>query len=409
MSTSTLLPAIRSAVGDWIFYVTTLSFSEVAKLIKDPDEIHERKGLSTWIQRVAIEKHSAEISEYIKESNQRFLGSLIIGVYGGSPDWAPLNVKFTEAHDNVPEEQKVSIEGKLGLLNLTGSESLFPIDGQHRVAGIKKAIEETDLLDNFDYDHVSAIFVSHDPLSEEGKQRTRRLFTTVNKKAKRVDLAARIALDEDSGFAIVVRNLIDNHWLFDDRKKYISYSSGGAIPARDKKSISSVVGLYKIVQDLYPKKEQSKFDNERPSDEEIQNHLNFCSRFFDLLLENVPPFKSVFVDESETASDYREGNKNHLLFRPMGQRGFAKAVEVLISRGRTLDEAVTLLATVNMNLASEDWHYIVWNPIESKMLTAKESITETYLLRLVGEDARDNKHRVTLNELLQSIQENVPS
>jgi DNA sulfur modification protein DndB len=405
MNTPILLPAIRSTVGDWIFYVTTLSFSEVAKLIKDPDEIHERKGLSTWIQRVAIDKHSTEISTYILENQQRFLGSLIVGVYGGSPDWAPINIQFTNAHEAVPEDQKQNIEGKLGLLNLSGSEKLFPIDGQHRVAGIKKAIQKTDLLDNFDYDHVSAIFVSHDPNSEQGKQRTRRLFTTVNKKAKRVDTAARIALDEDSGFAIVVRKLIDSHWLFEDDRKHISYCGGGAIPASDEKSITSVVGLYQLVKDLFTKERQTKFDNERPSDNEVESHLALCTKFFDLLIAKIPAFQAVFVNEKETAANYREGAKNHLLFRPMGQRGFAKATELLISRGLTIDESISTLSKIDMNLINEQWHYIVWNPIENKMLTAKESITETYILKLTGQEARDTTHSEKLEKLLASIEE----
>jgi hypothetical protein len=33
MKTATLLPALRSRVGDWNYYVTTLSFEEVADLI----------------------------------------------------------------------------------------------------------------------------------------------------------------------------------------------------------------------------------------------------------------------------------------------------------------------------------------------------------------------------------------
>ena len=62
---------------------------------------------------------------------------------------------------------------------------------------------------------ISAIFVAHDASSEETKQRTRRLFTTVNKKAKRVSKSAIIALDEDNGFAVITRSLIDEHWLFE--------------------------------------------------------------------------------------------------------------------------------------------------------------------------------------------------
>lgn len=96
MKIATLLPSLRSRVGDWNYYVTTLSFEEVAALIKAPDEIHERKKLAEWIQREAIDSHAEAISQYIIDNPQRFLGSLIVGVYGGSPNWTPLNVKVPE-------------------------------------------------------------------------------------------------------------------------------------------------------------------------------------------------------------------------------------------------------------------------------------------------------------------------
>ena len=214
MST-TLLPAIRSYVGDWIYYVTTLTFDEVRVLIKDPDEIHERKKLSDWIQRVVVRDHSDAIATYITENKQRFLGSLIIGIYDGNPDWAPLNVNFSHDFLDLSDSEKEKIEGKLGLLHLSGSEKLFAIDGQHRVAGIKKAFQYIDFDPKMKDESISAIFVAHDASSEETKQRTRRLFTTVNKKAKRVSKSAIIALDEDNGFAVITRSLIDEHWLFE--------------------------------------------------------------------------------------------------------------------------------------------------------------------------------------------------
>ena len=214
IKTASLLPSLRSRVGDWNYYVTTLSFNEVAKLIKAPDEIHERKKLAEWIQREAIESHAETIAEYIVCNPQRFLGSLIVGVYGGSPNWTPLNVKVPE-DEGISEDQLQRIEGRLGLLRLSGTENLFAIDGQHRVAGIKLALEDENVVGQIGDDSVSAIFVAHDPKSDAGKQRTRRLFTTVNKKARIISKAAKIALDEDDGFAIVTRRLIDSHWLFE--------------------------------------------------------------------------------------------------------------------------------------------------------------------------------------------------
>jgi DNA sulfur modification protein DndB len=401
MKTTTLLPSLRSRVGDWNYYVTTLSFEEVAALIKAPDEIHERKKLAEWIQREAIESHAETIAQYIVGNPQRFLGSLIVGVYGGSPNWTPLNVKVTE-DEGISEDQLERIEGRLGLLRLSGAENLFAIDGQHRVAGIKLALEDEGVAEQIGEDSVSAIFVAHDPKSDAGKQRTRRLFTTVNKKARTISKAAKIALDEDDGFAIVTRRLIDSHWLFEDARKYVLYSSGGSIPATDATSITSVVGLFEIIKDLYGVG-SSDFEKTRPDEDSLNEHFEFCVKFFDELLKQIPEYKAVFVNSKGRPGDYRQPNNNHLLFRPIGQRAFARAVQLLMSRGDTVAAAIKKLRDAELFIQEEEWHYIVWNPIDETMITNKILLAEAQLLRLAGRPLRTKTIAKKLDELLASI------
>ena len=399
--TTTLLPAIRSRVGDWVAYVTSMSFRDVQQLVHAPDEVHERKGLSEWIQREAIESHADEISDYIRNNPQRFLGSLIIGVYDGNPNWVPLNIKFTVDNLEITEIQQESIDGKLGLLHLSGEEKLFAIDGQHRVAGIKKALSEINSDDSINNDEVSAIFVAHDESSFSGKQRTRRLFTTVNKKAKRISKSATIALDEDNGFAIVTRQLIDSHWLFEDERNHISYSSTGAIPARDETTITSVVGLYEIVKDLYYQSNKKEFESTRPSDELIEEYLSTVTEYLNQILNQCNEFNQVFVEGNVNASHYRE-QLNHLLFRPIGQRAFARATQVLLKRGRNIQDSISSLLEVDMYIGSNNWHNILWDPVSETMITNKLVLAETQLLQLAGFDARTIKNSQNLEHLLAS-------
>jgi len=400
MKETTILPAIRSHVGDWTFYVTTLSFNDVERLIKAPDEVHERMKLSDWIQREAIETHADAIAKYIQENEQRFLGSLIIGVYDGRPDWAPLHVNYAVNALDATEEQQKILEGKLGLLRLSGEEKLFPIDGQHRVAGIKTALSNSSTDSYLNSEEVSAIFVSHDASTIRGRQRTRRLFTTVNKKAKRVSTAANIALDEDNGFAVVTRQFIDDHWLFEDDRKHISYTSTGSINPADESAITSVVGLYEIVRDLYPSKNKSSFERQRPSDEDINLHLITCIKFLNSLLDKVPEYIDVFINKKYPASYYRKVTSNHLLFRPIGQRAFARSLQVLNVRGRSIEDAVNALLEVDMYLSNPNWHYILWDPISNTMITNKLLLAETQLLTLAGEAPRNKLSGKKLKELL---------
>lgn len=400
MKTTTLLPSLRAVVGDWNYYVTTLTFREVAALVKSPDEIHERKKLADWIQRSAIDTHAAAIATYIQNTPQRFLGSLIVGVYGGAPNWTPVAVNVPE-EDGIAAELVENLEGRIGLLHFSGAEKLFAIDGQHRVAGIKEALLTTQPEDALFEDSLSAIFVAHDPKTEAGKQRTRRLFTTVNKKAKVVSNAARIALDEDDGFAIVTRRLIDSHWLFEDKRKHVLYGSTGSLPATDMASITSVVGLFELVKDLHYG--DPGFGKERPEDSAIEEHLKYCSDYFDELLRVIPEYKDVFVKAKHQPGFYRTPERNHMLFRPMGQRTFTRAVQLLVSRGAALPEAVEELAGAELYLQNDEWKYILWDPISSTMIVTKVLMAEAQLLRLTGNPLRTKASGVKLDALLTSI------
>jgi len=327
------------------------------------------------------------------------MGSLIIGIYNGNPNWAPLSINFSVDPLEVSDAQKESMEGKLGFLHLTGEEKLFAIDGQHRVAGIKKALSDRSVGDSLANDEVSVIFVSHDETSLEGKKRTRRLFTTVNKKAKRVSKAAEIALDEDNGFAIVTRNMINDHWLFEDRRRHISYASTAAISQNDETSITSVIGLYEIIKELYGGPNKKKFESTRPDDQSIIEFQGFVSDYLNILIENCEQLNTALLQGNMSVKHYRE-DQNHLLFRPVGQRVFARTTRLLVDRNQNLKESILSMLCAEMDISSRQWHNILWNPISETIIAKNTSLAETQLLRLIGEEARSNYYSLKLDERL---------
>ena len=202
------LPGLRARIGDWVYYITSMRLRDVAERISLASEIHKSEALSDLIQRAVESSHSDAIRDYLLHQKERFFNALVVGVYGGSPKWAELSIdaghrkKFGE----IPEY----IEGALGILVFDGSEKLFAVDGQHRVVGIKLALEaDSDLGE----EEVGAIFVGH-RTDRPGRERTRRLFTTLNRYAKPVNKMQIIALDEDDSVAIITRRLLEDHVLF---------------------------------------------------------------------------------------------------------------------------------------------------------------------------------------------------
>ena len=194
------IPAIRSKMGIWVYYVSSLSFKDVKEYVRPiNDELHKSELLSQMIQRSITENYRS-IANYLLTQQERFFNALILAVYDGQPVWNEIRLEDLEENENY----------NLGLLTLTGEEKIFPVDGQHRVAGIKEAILENPDLEN---ERVPVIFVGHSK-DEIGMQRTRRMFSTLNRYAKPVSMRDIIALDEDDIVAIASRTIIDESNLF---------------------------------------------------------------------------------------------------------------------------------------------------------------------------------------------------
>ncbi len=173
------IPAIRSKMGIWVYYVTALSFDEVNLYVRSVhDELYKSALLSGMIQK-SIAASQNRIAHYLETQKERFFNSLILAVYGGQPTWNEIRIEEASGKDNID----------MGLLTLSGREKIFPVDGQHRVEGIKKALKEDPSLGT---EKVPVIFVGHSE-DEEGMQRTRRMFRTLNRCAKPVLLRDMIA------------------------------------------------------------------------------------------------------------------------------------------------------------------------------------------------------------------------
>ena len=202
-------PALRSRIGDWYYYVTTLPFREVALRVQPATDLVTTRDMSSWIQRSIVQERAKRIADYLINQSQHFFPGIVVGVFRGEPTWYEIDVEDNVALTDpaiVPNAQYT-----LGLLELNGTEQLYAIDGQHRIAGIKEALKRLTTQDNTEHrdrlanEDLTILFVSADIDSEGQLQRVRRLFTTLNKEAKKVSDAEIVALDEDDAAAIVTR------------------------------------------------------------------------------------------------------------------------------------------------------------------------------------------------------------
>lgn len=174
-------PAIKAGMGVWKYYISTMTYAQIASYIKWPDELYMSEKFSDMVQK-SIASNSKAICGYIETEKERFFNSLVLAVYGGEPQW----------YEGVFEQEGEEFYN-IGVLEFTGEEKIFPVDGQHRVAAIKQIVGKGEKKL---YEEIPVIFIAHED-SDEGRKRTRRLFTTLNRYAKPVSLSDIIALDED--------------------------------------------------------------------------------------------------------------------------------------------------------------------------------------------------------------------
>ncbi len=362
-----VIPALRAHMGDWVYYVAFLRMRDIADRVHLAEEVHTSKSLNELMQR-GVTKRATQIKDYLLSKPQRFFNSLVIGVYGGSPQWYELAIK--ENKDLNLEDLPNYIKGALGILILEGTEKLFAIDGQHRVVGIKEAVKESSKVGE---EEISAIFVAHNK-SRQGLERTRRLFTTLNRYAKPVDKRDVIALDEDDIIAIITRKIVEEHPLFHEKTSVKQVKS---IPPTDSHCLTTIVALYDALDIYLRNKKQGwdKFKKSRPSDTEIAEFFNKASSMWDIMIKYFPPLKKLKDSDptKNVAGKYRNTGGGHLLFRPVGLLVIMKVVRHLIDSGISLDKAVQRTSRAPMNIANEPWIGLLWDATNLRMITRSEN------------------------------------
>jgi len=397
-----LLPALRGGVGDWIYYSCLVPIAELAKRVDYAADIHESKELSTMIQRSLEGARATTISEYLEKTPQRFFNSLVLATYGGKPEWLEignLQAKSPSAVSKHADQQAVET---FGFLSLTGAEKIFAVDGQHRLAGIKRAI-----ADGYDFgeERLPAIFVAH---NEKERERTRRLFTTLNKTARPVKKADIIFLDEDDSMAIVARRLVEAHDWFKSPK--IAVTANQSLPSGNRAALTNITNLYDILKLIFKFKEDLKKDDSlrfyRPTDKRLKDLETFAVDYFISLSEAFPPIKELFAakEAGPVTQKYRGDTGGHLLFRPAGLDVFTR-VAILFARshGCTLFDAVDRMKDIPTEISARPFRDVLWDSDKRKMILTGRTLSIDllkYLLRLTkdGDGTLLSRYRAAIKE-----------
>lgn len=393
------IPAIRGTLGELTYYTATFTFRQIAERVKPADEeLHTSKSLREQLQRALSDNHKS-ITEYILTQKEHFFNALVLAVYNGDPTWNELEFEYNGIRHY-----------SMGFLHLNGEERIFPVDGQHRVEGIKSALNTNPELEN---ETITVIFIGHHN-TRDGKEKTRRIFSTLNRYAKPVSLGDIIALDEDDIVAISTRDLLENCPLFMNENVKIDKKSSKALADNDDKSFTSLITLYdtnKIIYTYY----KSSYDHQkkiyngkkitellkfRPSQQEIDDFYSYLLDFWALFIKTFPGVKS-YVDNchnEKAASNYRNKETGGLLyFRPVALPKLIKAIfETKIRLRIELDEVIENFSKIEFSISKKPWTNLLWDAKTQTMVMKYKTYISYMLIYLYKKELLAPKEIGTL-------------
>ena len=328
------------------------------------------------IQR-GLSDRTKDITEYLLRSPHRFLGAIVVAAWGGEPQYTHLRI-------DDPDGMLGGIDREFGVLTFDGTQQYFALDGQHRLRAIKDALKQDPAIARED---ICVLMVTHYD-SPEGRIRTRRLFSNINRNAVKTAAAEDIVLDEDDGFAILSRRFLDeNEFLkVEHRVKVIQQVgeeglfrlAGNSIGVGDRNALTTLPVLYDILSyvgwDLPAEVRQAK---SRPSQEILEtSYLTLSRRLGEIFAScgKIEEKVKTSVDAREIRGMKGKEAEGHPFMRPVIQKAVARVVSA-IARQEVLawDEIMRRLSKLTWKIGSAPW-ICVFNPKLGRMISGKEYV-----------------------------------
>ena len=387
-----IYPAIRAQMGDWRYYIVRMKMREIAQDIKLAHDIYEDRTLSEAIQRELGERRvKRELVGYLARRPDRFFSSIVVAALEGEPHWHPVEMDASI----VPTifSQSSALNDSYGVLSFGDEPKYYALDGQHRVAAIRLLVnDEADVRapEDFDNDLLSVIVIlreEQDMEDGEWMRRYRRLFSSLNRWAKKTDSDTNIIMDEDDLFAILTRRLITEHEFFKapgKEKDSFKVQTKGKNLKQGVSHFTTLQTLYAINEKLlttrrrgnlgWPPDGEKKINKQfRPDEDYIDECYVEISGYWDAILKALPDLHNnpASMRCHDLSGSDTDDKSDHLLFWPIGQELFAKAVraklddalpEIGYADVSEMVEVLRPLTKISWELHSAPWRYLLLVP-----------------------------------------------
>ena len=357
-----VIPAITGKIGSTVYYETTMKVQDFIYSVSPPGDIEkvENFSIEERMQRDPdIKRINTQLAPYIASSPDRFFGSIIVLIYKGEFSFEPI----TNYVRDVPRPYQ-SCTRNMGFLTIDEGTSMMVLDGQHRQIALKKVYEREIgglFAPDIANDDICVIFIRH-----ESKEKTRRIFNTVNRYAKQTSRGDNIITSEDDGYAILSRRLLEDGAplatpkTMEENKDIVNWRSN-TLTSRSVQltTISVVYETVKLILDHYG---VSRFQQQiRPSNEILEESQMHCEKVWFTILTHIEPYKSALENPGDIPNFRNDESKKSLLFKPAAQIALVDGLlQAMRDGGISLKNAVDRVAQIkDWRMGNSQWQGII--------------------------------------------------
>ena len=364
---ATSLPAFKGSFGSTEFFVLTMQAGEFVRSMTVPKELEDWEDLSPeekFQREINYKRVATHIAPYLAHDEDRFIGAFICEVRQHDEmefeSLVDAGIKFPKALPN-------SLMNKFGILYLSGSEIMIPLDGQHRLAALDFAISGKDEKKNdiagltpnpsVASDTCTVILIRHD------LEKARKIFNKVNKYAKPTSKADNLITDDSNYIAVITRENIIGDVI---PTRIVRSGSGNTLPdsAPEFTTLATVYEINLRIEEAYTGRKPDLSVLPRPEDKAlaIQTLEDFWNKFIE-----IEPYLHSLADPTEDGDERRkEIRKASVACKPIVQRVLA---EVLLEMHcgtddadkLAIEETVTRLNTLDWSPENPLWQGILLN------------------------------------------------
>ncbi len=274
---ATYVPAMRARIGVTEYFVSVMTLGEAARMIDYAEEVDgwtsETPPELKMQRKLNNQRVEKEMVPYLVANDDHFYSALTVEVRTMRRGCEALNFEATAQFPGGID---------FGQLTLDGTESLYALDGQHRLKSIEVAIRQRPELAG---EHIALILVPFDDISK-----SQTLFSDLNRNAKAPSKSISLLFAHRDPHARIAKRVCDQAPLLRGRMNLESTSL--STNARQFMTLST---LYEMVRTLI---------GDLADDITVEEEERLASdvvEVIDCLTDAIPAWRMVRDDEEHPA------------------------------------------------------------------------------------------------------------